>query len=305
VQRAILELRWGPEAGTKAVLEPGQSLRVGRKQGAEWLVEDKHLSGAHFEVAWDGARFTVRDLDSAAGTLIGGEKLAKGELQNGGWIRAGETDFMVYFEEATPPPIDEDAWLFEAEEDELSPLQARWVAENREPIQKAAAARAARCETALRALSALPLPLFAVLDAARTPRILTVLRESVERYRSLYEGIDGESLEHVAPYLVQLEPGSPLLARLVREGWEGRWGIFLESSRSFKELRRHLRRFLMVADGDTRQRYYFRFYDPAVMRRFLPTTTVKQNDELFGEHVHAFDMEGEEGEPARFTREVA
>ncbi|MDI3286686.1 DUF4123 domain-containing protein [Polyangium sp. 15x6] len=305
MQRAILELRWGPEGGTKKVLAPGERLRVGRKPKAQWVVPDKHMSGVHFEVAYDGTRFEVRDLASASGTLVGGQKItAAEELVNGGWIRAGETDFMVYFEAATPPEEDELERMLESEPDDLDPMAAQWLEEHRERILRDKRKLEARRVEALDRLRKVEGPLYVVLDAARTDRILTVVRESVDRYKSLYEGIDGEALEDVAPYLVELDPSSSLLPRIIEEGWGNRWGIFIDYPRSFKELRRHLRRFLMVADADTRKKFYFRFYDPVVLREFLPTCTTKQRAELLGE-IRAFLVEDPFAHVARFAAEVS
>ncbi|MBK9262780.1 MAG: DUF4123 domain-containing protein [Polyangiaceae bacterium] len=303
MQRAILEMRRGPENGAKAVLAPGERIRVGRKPRAQWIVRDDQMSGVHFEVEWDGARCEVRDLKSATGTLVSGEKIARPvEIGNGGWIRAGSTDFMVYFEAATPPPIDDDAYLDDAEEGEVEPLAWLWLEQNRDARRLAREALAARRESALQKLQSVDGPLFAVIDAARADRILILVREAVERYQSLYEGVEGEALSHVAPHLVELPKGSGLLQRLVREGWEGRWASFIEAPLSFKELRRHMRRFLMVADAETRKKMYFRFYDPGVLRSFIPTCTPKQRAEFFGE-IKAFYVEDPDGNVARFGAE--
>lgn len=303
MQRAIVEMRRGPENGAKAILNPGERIRIGRKPKAQWIVADDQMSGVHFEVEWDGAKCEVRDLKSAHGTLVGGEKISKpAEIGNGGWIRAGGTDFMVYFEASTPPPIDDEAYLDEAEEGEIEPLAWRWLEQNRASRQSAREALAARREAALQKLQEVEGPLFAVVDSSRDDRILILVRESVERYQSLYEGVEGEALGHVAPYLVEMPRGSGLLQRLVREGWENRWMSFIEANLSFKEVRRHLRRFLMVADADTRKKMYFRFYDPVVLRSFVPTTTVKQRAEFYGE-IKAFYVEDETGTVARFGAE--
>jgi pSer/pThr/pTyr-binding forkhead associated (FHA) protein len=305
VQRAIVELRHGPAGGTKMILSPGERLCVGRKPRAQWIISDKQMSGVHFEIAYDGARCEVRDLQSAQGTLVGGQRIeAPAVVGNGAWIRAGESDFMVYLEASTPPEEDELTHFLEAEPDEIDPLAAEWVEQNRAELLRDRAAAEARAEAALARLRRVEAPLFVVLDAARTDRILTLVRESVENYRSLYEGIEGAALEHVAPHLVELPPGSALLERLLREGWGRRWGIFIEYPRSFKELRRHLRRFLMVADADTRKKFYFRFYDPVVLREFVPTCTPKQRAELFGE-IGAFLVEDERGRVARFAGEAS
>ena len=47
-----------------------------------------------------------------------------------------------------------------------------------------------------------------------------------------------------------------------------------------------------------------RFYDPRVLRVFLPTCNEWQNAEIF-EDVEAFVVEGAGGEPVRFTRAAA
>jgi hypothetical protein len=57
----------------------------------------------------------------------------------------------------------------------------------------------------------------------------------------------------------------------------------------------------MVVDEDD-QRLYFRFYDPAVLRDFVPTCSVRQRSELFGE-LDVFIVEGDSGELVTFTRE--
>lgn len=304
MQRAILELRFGPESGTKRILSPGERIRVGRKAKAHWVIEDKQMSGAHFELAWDGARCEVIDLKSATGTLVGGQRIEEpSEIGNGGWIRAGESDFMVYLEASTPPEEDELSRQLDAEDGDLPPLEARWVAENREKLEKQREGERRRKEEALDRLRRVEGPLFVVVDAARSDRILTLVRESVETYRSLYEGVDGDALGHVAPYLCELRASSSLLTRLVQEGWGRRWFSFLEYPRSFVELRRHLRRFLMVADADTRRKFYFRFYDPVVLREFLPVATEKQRAEFFGE-IQSFLVEDKNGRVMRFAQEV-
>jgi hypothetical protein len=83
------------------------------------------------------------------------------------------------------------------------------------------------------------------------------------------------------------------------EGWGRRWGIYLTSLRPFKEVRTQLRRHLMVEDEESRRRMYFRYYDPATLRVFLPSCTPRQAVELFGP-LRAFFAEGEDGEVLRF-----
>ena len=272
-------MKWGPLQGQKTILEPGTAKRFGRAEWADFVVpHDRQMSGLHFEVTWDGEALRVRDLESVTGTLIDGERGKKeSALENGAWIKAGETVFTLHIEGATP---------------------AREMA-SAPPVPGAAAVAALG---ALRT-EATRVPLFAVLDAARNDRILELLRESVEPYRSLYDGTRGEALAEVAPYLVQLPAGSRLLEPLVLEGFGRRWGIYLTSEEPFKEVRRHLRRFLMVEEEETGKSFYFRFYDPATLRGFLPSVTPRQRATLFGDQL-AFLVESG-AELLRFTPTIA
>src|SRR5687767_3094730 len=103
-KRAMLEVRSGAQAGRRVVLTPGQTLRVGRTELESLVIaQDEHLSGVHFELGWDGSKCLLRDLGSRAGTLREGEAVREAEVSSGAWLRAGETDFSVYFEDHTPP----------------------------------------------------------------------------------------------------------------------------------------------------------------------------------------------------------
>jgi hypothetical protein len=86
----------------------------------------------------------------------------------------------------------------------------------------------------------------------------------------------------------------------VREGWGLRWGIFLVGAVSERELRRHLRRFLMV-QNDRGEPLYFRYYDPGTLRNLWPTWARRQLDELL-DPLQAYVVEGEQAEVLRLTR---
>ena len=124
-------------------------------------------------------------------------------------------------------------------------------------------------------------PLYALLDAARNPKVLKLLHGSTEEYQSLYEGKEGNELADFAPYLVKLPAESFLLQSLIEEGWGKSWGVYLTCSKPLKELRRHFRHFLMVKLDDGRE-VYFRFYDPRVLRTYLPACTSDESVGIFG-----------------------
>jgi hypothetical protein len=266
--RLVVEVRWGPLAGRKAVIEPGQALRVGAAEPADLVIpHDRTMSGPHFELAWDGVTCRVRDLASALGTLVDGLAVtadAPAEVAHTGWVRAGNTDFSVYVEARSAP------------RDVAPPPDEALVLATLRPLADAGR-------------------LFAVLDAARDPRIRRLLHEAAESSRSLYDGAAGDALAEDAPHLVQLRADSALLERLVREGWGRRWGIYLTSAAPFDAVRRHLRRFLMVAvEGPPRGRLYLRFYDPHVLRGVWQVLTPRQRA-LFGADLDELFAEG--GEP--------
>jgi pSer/pThr/pTyr-binding forkhead associated (FHA) protein len=260
--RLIVEVRYGKLAGTKAVVEAGRALRVGRTELADLVVPfDTRMSGAHFELAWDGARCSLRDLGSVSGTRLGGEGVAEGVVGHGGWIQAGDTDFMVYVEGKTPPR------RRKIEEAERAREEARQDAAERARIRLRAESERA--------------PLYAVVDGARDRRILELAQQHVEPHQSLYEGLEGETFEGMAPYLVgPMRKDSELLDRLVREGFGNRWGIYCSSRLKFADVRRHFRRFLMVEIEPANSQVYFRFYDPGVFRVFWPTCSDGQKASL-------------------------
>ena len=79
--------------------------------------------------------------------------------------------------------------------------------------------------------------------------------------------------------LVQLAPDSRVTDRLLQDGWGTSVGLFLGTSLTPEALSHHLRHFLFVTLPNGK-RAYFRFYDPRVMRAFLPPCTGEQLDEF-------------------------
>ena len=76
------------------------------------------------------------------------------------------------------------------------------------------------------------------------------------------------SIHDFAPYLAQILPGSKLERAILGEGWGRSWGVLLAAEAPFAEVRRHLRRYLVV-ETEASQPLSFRFYDPRVLAPFL------------------------------------
>jgi hypothetical protein len=161
--------------------------------------------------------------------------------------------------------------------------------------------RLAMKHAALDVLRAPREPLFAVLDSARSRQVLRLVLNSQDESRSLYEGPEAEALSKVAPYLLSLPKGSTTLEHLVNEGWGESWGIYFSCRLPFNDVRRHLRRFLFVEEEETKEQLYFRFYDPRVLRVFLPSCSPSQWREFFGE-IECFWVESKDGGISVFPR---
>ena len=124
------------------------------------------------------------------------------------------------------------------------------------------------------------LGVWAIFDCARDPSIYAALLESRLEFRCLYSGRLPRLLEVNAPHLVELLPGHRLTARCLDEGWGQSWGVFVKIDDP-SNLRHHLRKFLKVRDEQGRS-LIFRYYDPRVLRTYLPTCTDSELRELFG-----------------------
>jgi hypothetical protein len=138
----------------------------------------------------------------------------------------------------------------------------------------------ARRAAVLEAIFAGPGAPVALLDAARSQRVLRLIR-SVDGARILYEGKIAPGIADVAPYLVPADPKSRVVEQLVAYGWGNSWGVFCKSKVGVDDLRRHLRKFLTVkTEGG--KKMLFRFYDPRVLRVYLPTCTPVELQTFFG-----------------------
>lgn len=254
--QVTLEAQTGARTGQKIVVRTGESATIGRAPQADHgFPDDTHMSSRHFQVECSEHTCTLRDLKSRNGTLLNGHSAAIALLRNGDIVMAGNTSFSV----TTAQDKAEQTPTTATDVGSPTTSQERLLSLFRSEFQ----------------------PLYALLDAAAEPSVLKVLVESNEQYQSLYEGTSGAQLAHFAPYLVKLPPESKLLETLLNQGWGKNWGVYLTCDHPPEVVRRHFRSFLMVSMADGKQ-VYFRFYDPRVLRVFLPTCTIEESAEFFG-----------------------
>ena len=140
--------------------------------------------------------------------------------------------------------------------------------------------------------------MYAVLDGARDPRIPARVDASISESLSLYAGPLAPELARVAPRLVRLFPDDALCRAILDDGWGQAWGVFLHSEAAPASVCRHLRRLLLVHDAGG-QLLVFRWYDPRVLRSYLPTCTREELREVFGP-VRAYLLEDDD--PAALLR---
>lgn len=270
VTRAIFEVRAGTDAARAFAVEGASPRTIGRAAAAdERFPHDPHLSDLHASLWIEDGRCYVRDLNSAKGTWLNREGVRQAELANGDQLQVGGTLLVVRLEGALAAVA---------------------------PAVTSRSAFGSRAEHAAWFLRQGAGSLYAVLDAARDEQVLPFLYGAGAQYQSLYEGLRGEELALVAPYLVAFPEGAASLDELVSDAWGQSWGVFLRSPASFRDTRRHLRR-LLRAELDDGQRVLFRFYDPRVLRAYLPTCTGEEARQMFGPITH-YAVEGRRGETA-------
>lgn len=289
----------GPGEGQRVRIADGQTVTFGRVFGfSEVWLSDKLLAPLHFELGFRAGQCKLVDrsvgvqkhphcrnacylsalrnatcpamlcrlfdMSATNGVYVNGALQRQMILRDGDMIAAGSSAFRVRM-----------GANLEAD----SKVSSRVSASPRlSPSQK---------NNAVAALSKSGTPLYGVLDAARDPLITDLLHTHDDLFYSLYEGA-GEEVEAVGPFLVAFRRDSPLLRTLL-DHWGDSWGVLFNAGIDFIGMRKHLRKFLRVA-SESKVNLYFRFYDPRVLRTFLPSCAPSELSHFFGP-IHRFVFE--------------
>lgn len=121
---------------------------------------------------------------------------------------------------------------------------------------------------------------YAVIDAATDETLPARARDGGLQVRSLYTGQLGALAAPAAPFLIALSFQSGFADWLFTH-WGRNYGILLQARVSFDEAWKHFRSFLLVKD-EAGKKYRFRFYDPRVLRAFLPSCSPQEAEGFFG-----------------------
>lgn len=264
----VVEVIAGAHIGRRLELKSGQRGHIGKAAWAELSLPDEQLAGIQgtFECGHNACTFKVATWDRKI--LLNGENILDGKhdwkqpLQDQSEITLGAVKLRVHVGGA--PPI----------------------------ATATVPAKSATTTGDLLTILTVAQPLYAILDAARDEQVLDRVRNCGEEYQSLYEDYKAIELAEVAPYLVRLPAGCGFLKELVDDAWGRSWGVFLTCPGSLAEIRKHLRHFLKVESNG--EPYLFRFYDPRVLRVFLPACTDDELQRFFGP-IAAYWMESPGG----------
>lgn len=138
--------------------------------------------------------------------------------------------------------------------------------------------------------------IYAVADAARDRALAFAARDQFGlTMHSLFSEDAPEEMDRVAPYVVAIDSaagqagGSGGTGASDGAGYLDLWaknlgtsaGILFASPAGMDKLVVQLSNCFRVTNDDG-QRYFFRFYDPRVLRTYLPTCTAQDAKEFFG-----------------------
>jgi hypothetical protein len=140
-------------------------------------------------------------------------------------------------------------------------------------------------------------PTYFLFDASRAGGDnLLKAKELNVSFISLYTGRPENDLETVVPYLFSFSLNDYFSDFIDKEGWGNAWGLWVKADIALEKMQEHFAKFLITKNEDDEE-LYFRFYDPRVLRIFLPTCEKNQIVEFFGP-VDYFIVEGDSREEA-------
>jgi Domain of unknown function (DUF4123)/FHA domain len=285
----------GPQAGRRVSLGRNP-VTFGRSSAAVIsFPQDSYMSGMHLSVQYALCCIIVLDLRSSNGTLLNGQRITQAMAVPGDVIKIGTMTMRLAIATA-PPPEPVEPVVSPETPTILTTLEMPAVAEPmldvvEEPVIEAIAEQATTMfvaepvekvhQSVLTWLLDTKLQLFCLLDPEAHESIPSLPAFASEPKESLYDGDADSMLAKFAPYVVQLGPDSELLHALVENGWGQGWACFFTSEASLEELTRHFRKFFMVQLEGGKE-VYFRFYDPRVLRGFLPAGSAEELTAFFG-----------------------
>lgn len=142
-------------------------------------------------------------------------------------------------------------------------------------------------------VTAKPTSVYALVDGAQDDRVYPLLTAEGNDWRCLYGTGLPRALATVAPYIASLSEDYPFSGYFARYGRSNNWGVMLRSPAGMDDLAEHFAGMIRARLPEGRE-VLFRFYDPRVLRAFLPTCTAEELSSVFGP-VESFLIEQGDG----------
>ena len=294
---AKLKIVNGPRAGERVTLTVGAPVIVGRSATATIRIDTPGLSRQHFELEWDGHACLLRDLNSRNGVMVNGERVTEAVLRPGDVIDAAETRYTLEISAAKRRLVEADEetasyarvssdgpseQVLEAEPDTLHVPLA--VFEHVTPTMTTADPPALAENPLLAALVRVCASgdghVYALVDGAQAFELAFAARLMGSHLYTLFSGARAADLAHVGPCLLDLQQREAFLEKWVAACGTNA-GVLVQTRVDLPDLYAHLRKIFTVTD-EHGQEYFFRYYDPRVLRAFLPTCTDAELREFFG-----------------------
>lgn len=103
-----LETIAGPATGITCDLSMDQKLSIGRVDGIDFCIPDRHMSRRHLVVESTDSGFRIRDDGSSNGTYVNQNRVSVRQLCDGDLIQAGISVFRVHLTETQPVELPRD-----------------------------------------------------------------------------------------------------------------------------------------------------------------------------------------------------
>ncbi len=145
--------------------------------------------------------------------------------------------------------------------------------------------------------------LYALVDAARSDQVLPRLASGQCNYQSLFVGTDKEPLFRAGPFLIAPCEDRGLFKWLTTEAWGESMALFFTSQAPYDQLLRHLQS-LLKAITEEDDELFFRYYDPRVLRNYLPYCDTASGWRFMGP-IARLMVEAEEGERLLYWKREA
>lgn len=311
-----LEIVDGPQRGNVATINRSPFV-VGSGVDSDWQLEDATLGRKHLEIVVGPSAVVLRSLVSDGPVWVNGRREGTEPLLHDDRIRAGANTFHVQIRS----PRDSSArlpvlpLLPPAPQAPIPPTVVR----PQIPVAQLGlyhfgepATRLPHSLDSSRPMFAAPpatepeRPLLArlrphrinafwygVIDAAQETELALNLTRQGYDLVSLFLGELARDMHDAAPYFFAIPGHAPALDDWVG-AMGGHVGILADSAAEPSEVFRHLREIFVVVD-ETGQEHFFRYYDPRVLRAYLPTCTPEELAAFFGP-LTAIVVENETGD---------